>query len=276
LLWIGGFPPLRIVLIGIVTAFAGYASVYALNDIIDCSEDRKRLRLGCKDYGDYLDAAMLRHPVAECAISMRAALAWAASWGGLALAGAAVLNPICALIFAAAFLVEVGYCLLCRVTPFRTLLSGVVKSAGPLAAIYAVDPAPNPGRLLLLFAWLYLWEIGGQNIPSDWSDVEEDLLLGHKTLPVMLNPAWASRVALVSVTASVAVSLLVARKTTIAEKAVFLVPSIAAGILLLIVPALKLVRTRTRADALVVFNRASYYPVCMLASASISAIFKLL
>ena len=77
--------------------------------------------------------------------------------------------------------------------------------------------------------------------------------LAQKNSPWRM-PAWASRVALVSVTGSVAVSLPVSRMATIAEKTAFLFPPIAAGILALIVPALKLVRTKARARALVVFN----------------------
>ncbi len=271
----GHLPAGRIALAGIVTAFSGYACVYALNDIVDCSEDRRRLKLGCRDYGDYLDAAMLRHPVAQCAISMRAAIAWATAWGALALAGAIFLKPVCGGIFAGAAILETGYCLLGRVTPLRVLLSGIVKCAGPLAAIFAVDPAPSPWRLLLFFVWLVLWEIGGQNIPSDWSDVDEDRALGHKTLPVLLDAVLASRFVLAALCGSVVASILLGVTESFAATAVLLGSSAAAGLGLLILPAVQLARTRRRSDAMVVFNRASFYPVCLLAGVSLSVIVNL-
>mgnify|MGYP000373259369 CR=1 FL=1 len=43
LLWLGAFPSLYISLLGLITVFAGYTAVYALNDVID---NRVRLRDG--------------------------------------------------------------------------------------------------------------------------------------------------------------------------------------------------------------------------------------
>ncbi len=267
LLWLGRFPSVTTIVVGLVAAFAGYTCVYALNDVVDCREDQKRLKLGCRDYGDYLDARMLRHPIAECALSMRAAVLWVAAWGAVALAAAIVLNPACAVIFVSAFALEAGYCLLSRVTPLRTLLSGAVKCAGALAAIYAVDPAPPPGRLLLFFAWLYLWEIGGQNIPADWSDMREDRVLGHRTLPVALETAWASRLAFATLCASILLSLLLHPFGFTLAAGLYLAAAVAGGIALLLLPAARLLHSRARGEARAIFNRASYYPVWILGAA---------
>ena len=187
---------------------------------------------------------------------------------------AALLNPACALIFAGAAVLEAAYCLLCRVTPLRTVASGFVKSAGPLAAVFAVDPSPAPGRLVLLFAWLFLWEIGGQNIPSDWSDIDEDRVLGHKTLPVRLRERTASRLAFAAVCAAVIASVFLARETSLGGTALYVGCSLAAGVALLLAPALMLVRTSARAEAMIVFNRASWYPVSMLAAAAAKAVLR--
>ena len=46
LLWLGAFPPWPVVVIGLLTAFAGYTAVYALNDIIDFRVDKERVRFG--------------------------------------------------------------------------------------------------------------------------------------------------------------------------------------------------------------------------------------
>ena len=42
LLWCGSIPPLKIILLGLITAFAGYTAVYALNDLVDYRVDKKR------------------------------------------------------------------------------------------------------------------------------------------------------------------------------------------------------------------------------------------
>ena len=46
LLWLGEFPSLRTVVIGLITSFAGYTAVYALNDLVDYRTDKEKLRLG--------------------------------------------------------------------------------------------------------------------------------------------------------------------------------------------------------------------------------------
>ena len=42
LLCLGGFPPLSTIMLGIITVFAGYACIYALNDVTDYELDQKR------------------------------------------------------------------------------------------------------------------------------------------------------------------------------------------------------------------------------------------
>ncbi len=204
LLWLDRIPAWWIVGVGLVTTFAGYTSVYALNDLVDCGNDKRRNARGCPDPGDYLDAKMYRHPVALGVLSMRAGIVWAAVWGVIALAGAYIMNPVCALIFTGAFGLEVAYCRLACVSPLRVLVSGAVKAAGPLAAVFAVDHSPAAVPLLLLFAWLFLWEVGGQNIPADWNDVAEDRELGYRTLTARLPPPWAAGIAFASLAGAVA------------------------------------------------------------------------
>ena len=65
------------------------------------------------------------------------------SWTILALIGAFILNPVCVLIFAGGCALEAIYCLLWRVSPFRTFVSGAVKTSGAVAAVFAVDPDPS-------------------------------------------------------------------------------------------------------------------------------------
>ena len=42
LLWLGAFPSLTISLLGLITVFAGYTAVYALNDVIDYRVDKRK------------------------------------------------------------------------------------------------------------------------------------------------------------------------------------------------------------------------------------------
>ena len=207
LMWIDAWPPAGTLALGLLTVFAAYTAVYALNDIVDCAADREKIRAGYREAGGYLDAVLPRHPLAQGLLTRRQALAWAIGWTVVAMTGAFVLNPLCLLLFAAGCAVEIAYCRLCCVTPLRAALSGVVKTLGPIAAVVAVDPRPAALPLVTLFAWVFLVEVGGQNIPSDWTDIEEDRRLGAATIPARLGERNAARLALAAVALAVLAQL---------------------------------------------------------------------
>lgn len=265
LLWLGAFPPLHTVILGIITAFAGYTAVYALNDLMDHSTDRLKLREGelRKDV-HYLDAVLVRHPIALGLLGVREGLFWAAAWCLLALVGAYILNPVCALIFLAGSLLEAVYCVLRKVSSFRIILSGAVKTSGAMAAVIAVDHDPSPAFLITLFLWVFLWEIGGQNIPADWADIKGDDRNRSRTVPVLLGPAAAKAIILACLCAAVIMNLIVFRLTpkggALYDGAAFLL----IGVYLLILPAYRLFKSNNRLNALNLFNRASYYPLALL------------
>ena len=275
LVWLNSFPPLWVVLVGLLTSFAAYTTVYAFNDLVDYSADKRRLSVGCDSYGDYLDAAMSRHPAAQGLISLKAAIIWTVSWAAVAAAGSIVLNPTCLYIFLAAFALEGAYCRLSEITPLRTLIAGVVKTAGPIAAIFAVAPHPDPLRLVLLFGWLFLWEIGGQNIPADWTDIDEDRRLGGQTLPVRLQAGGASRLVVSSLVGSLVLSLFLIRHVSLTGSLLYYAAAVSAGLLLLVVPALRLFFANMRGGALLLFNRASYYPVTLLGVIVVKAVLRI-
>ncbi len=272
LLWLDRIPAWWIAVVGVVTTFAGYTSVYALNDLVDCGDDKRRHARGCPDPGDYLDSKMYRHPVALGVLSMRAGVIWAAVWGLIALAGAYILNPVCALILAGAFGLEVLYCRLACVSPLRVLVSGAVKTAGPVAAVFAVDASPAAAPLALLFAWLFLWEVGGQNIPADWYDVAEDRELGFRTLPARLSPLLAAGIAFASLAGAVALSLFLFRRVSTAGLILYPAGAVAAGFFLLLLPAGRLLRSRGKAQAQSLFNLASCYPAAMLGTVALKVL----
>jgi 4-hydroxybenzoate polyprenyltransferase len=229
---------------------------------VDFRSDREKLRQGgFQDSEHYLDAAILRHPLAHGLIGIHEALLWVIFWGGLALLGAYLLNPFCVLFFAAGCVLEVCYCLMWKISPLRVLLSGVVKTCGPVAAIFAVDPAPPLNLLITIFFWLFFWEIGGQNIPNDWAEIDEDRLSKAKNILVRYGPSFASTMVLGSLLLTVAISYLLFRHRMGLASAVTVVFS---GIFLLLPPAFDLFRKKSRSHALVLFNRASYYPFFLL------------
>ena len=162
LLWLGTFPPLEVIILGLITAFAGYTAVYALNDVIDHRVDKEKIQQGDFNNSDHdLDTLLMRHPIAQGLLSFKEALLWTLAWALLALIGAYKLNPICVLIFLAGCALETVYCLMLRVTYLRGIVSGMVKTSGGIAAVFAVDPNPSFSYLVVLFLWLFFWEIGG-------------------------------------------------------------------------------------------------------------------
>jgi len=265
LLWLGAFPSISIIFLGLVTAFAGYTAVYALNDVVDFQADREKLRQGgFRDSDDYLDAAIVRHPMAQGLLSFREGLLWVVGWAVVALIGAYFLNPVCILIFLAGGVLEIVYCLMWKVSPFRTMVSGAVKTCGAVAAVFAVDPSPSLSFLAVLFGWLFFWEVGGQNMPNDWAEIEEDTGLQAKTVLVQFGPQWAAVIILacvfIAIVMNLALFVLVEQKFPIP----YVVASSIIGVYLLLLPAYRLFRTKERPDALILFKKASYYPVGML------------
>ena len=96
LLWLGHFPTPGVLLLGMVTAFAAYTAIYAVNDLADYHTDTANYGGGTVDTTGYLDAVFVRHPLAQGKLGLGQGKAWALGWGVLALAGAWALNPACA------------------------------------------------------------------------------------------------------------------------------------------------------------------------------------
>lgn len=273
LLCLGAMPSMQVIVLGFVTAFAGYTAVYALNDVVDYRVDKEKIatgRLGSAA-GD-LDGVYVRHPMAQGLLNYREGVLWSLGWALVALLGAYALNPVCALIFVAGSLLEVIYCLLLRISHLRTFVSGVVKTSGAVAAVFAVNPDPPWIFLVLLFAWLFLWEIGGQNVPNDWVDVEEDLEIQAKTVPVRYGVEGSLRIILYTLTISVFLSIILYWATPARLHPIYLLGVATAGSLLLLVPAYRLYTGRTPQLASALFNRSSYYPLTLLLVLVISSV----
>lgn len=264
LLWLGAFPPLLVIILSLVTAFAAYTAIYALNDLVGIAGDREKF-VGGINAGYSVEASALRYPLAQAVLPFRAGLLWFAVWFVLALIGSYLLNPVIVLILLAAAVLEVVYCRLFKVTYLRTLVSGLVKSSGPIAAVFVVDHSPSPFLLLLVFAWVFFWEIGGQNVPADWNDTAEDQRVHAKTIPLLFGPYKAGLVVLVALFFTVIASLFLPLISPAALGWPFVVASAIVGSILLLIPAIRLLQIQGPRQAARLFDRASYYPLAQLA-----------
>lgn len=265
LLWLGHFPPLYVIVLGLITTFAGYTAVYALNDVIDYEADKEKAAIGgFSNSQSDLDGLIVRHPMAQGLLSFRQGLTWFLVWGLVALIGAYILNPVCVLIFLAGCTLEAIYCMLWRVSPFRTVVSGAVKTSGAIAAVFAVDPNPSGAYLIILFLLLFFWEIGGQNIPNDWADIEEDKRFKALTIPVRYGLGAARIIVMVTLILALCLNGVIFKFSQTDFAIFYIIISLAVGCYLLLLPAMKLYQTRKGSEAMALFNKASYYPPVLL------------
>ena len=275
LLCLGALPPFSVIALGCLTVFAAYTAVYALNDIVDYRTDRRQFEGAGRDVrSGYLDAAFIRHPLAQGYLTLPGAIAWFVAFALTALVGAYALSPVCAGLLVLGCLLETVYCLLLTVSHLRAVINGVVKALGPLAAAFAVNPDPSPWFLAGLFAWVFTWEIGGQNIPADWHDAVRDRLTGARTMPVVLGPYRASRLAVACLVASLLLSVPLLALSPLAVSPAGWLAVIVGGALLVVPPALRLARSLADADAAGLFNRASFYPALVLVVIVIQMLFR--
>ncbi len=276
LFWLGAIPSFHVVIIGVITAFAGYTAVYALNDVVDYRTDRRKIREcgGLKTLAGDPDAVYARHPLAQGMLSLREGIIWTAAWSAVALLGAWLLNPACAVIFVLGCIAETIYCLMLRLSWARTLVSGAVKSAGGLAAIFAVAPKTPAPFLIGFFLWFFFWEIGAQNVPNDWSDLDEDVRMGAETVPVRFGPDISARIIVGCIGVAVFMSMVLFWLTPAHLSALYFAGSIPAALFLLLLPAWKLYCAKTGDLASGLFNRASYYPLTMFIVILVSALIR--
>ena len=272
LLWLGHFPSFKIIGLGLITVFSGYTAIYALNDVVGYRSDKRKLQQGnlrgfddCED----LDAMLIRHPMARGLLSFKEGLLWSIAWALLALIGAYLLNPVCVLIFICGSILETIYCLMWNISPSRTLISGVVKTAGPIAAVFAVDPNPSTSYLLVLFLLMFFWEIGGQNVPNDWSDIGEDTRFQAQTVPIRLGLEQANVIIFGSIILTIMLSGILLVLSNVAFELPFILAFAFVGLYFLLLPTIKLYRSEESSYAMILFNKASYYPLALLVVAAI-------
>lgn len=265
LLWLGAFPSWQVLLLSLFAAFAGYTAIYALNDLIGIWVDREKFAGDGINQGYSVEASDLRYPLAQNILSYRSGWLWFAFWFVLAMIASYLLNPPIVFIVIAAAVLEVVYCLLFKITHWRTLVSGLVKASGPMAAVFVVNHNPPLQFLLLQLLWLILWEIGGQNIPADWNDTVEDKRVHAKTIPLLFGPEKSGLIVVISLTLTVITSLFLPLISPLRLGLPYLLGTALIGFFLLLLPGFQLYRARESRQAARLFDRASYYPFAQLA-----------
>lgn len=264
LLWPGDFPPPSIIILSLFTAFSGYTAVYALNDLAGYKTDKEKMKRAIAYHGYSVESAEMRHPVAQGVLSYKMAMLWTSFWFAASIIGAYMLNPIIVIILLVAGVCEAAYCMLLKVTYWRFILSGFVKAAGPISAVFVVNHSPAPGPLFFLFMWVFFWEVGGQNIPADWNDQEEDKLIGSKTIPVCFSENVSKKIVLISVLLAVGMGSLLPLISPVSLGWPYMLASAIIGGILLLMPAYKLYNAPSiSSHPSRLFSLASYYPLAL-------------
>jgi 4-hydroxybenzoate polyprenyltransferase len=271
LLYLGYFPDASIIAVGLVTAFAGYTAVYALNDLVDRRVDEERLAgKGKAQEIFHVDEIMVRHPVAQGVLPFRKAAVWTGSWAVVALAGCLWLNPWCALVFFMSAALEFTYCKLLRVTHWKIVPSAAVKASGGLAGTLAVASAPDPAFIAVLTLWLAAWEVGAQNIANDIVDMEDDRRVHARTTATVkgLQECVFLSVSAAAMAAVLGVVMYLSAGAGVGP--LYPVGAVILGGTLLLGPARRLYYRPGPETAAALFNRGSYLPVSFLALTALS------
>ena len=114
-----------------------------------------------------------------------------------------------------------------------------------------------------LFLVIFFWEIGGQNAPNDWTDIEEDKRFGARTIPVAAGLKRTRDIIMGSLLLALLSNLAMFLTSQTAFGPVSYLVTLTAGIYLLMWPAWILYDSERKTDAMRLFNRASYYPLAL-------------
>lgn len=109
------------------------------------------------------------------------------------------------------------------------------------------------------------WEIAGQNIPADWNDIEEDRRIGARTIPLVFGLRAASVLVVLLLSLTVVLSVLLVQLSPLTLGWPFQLALVIAGLFLLVIPAVRLARNLDGREAARLFDRASLYPLALLA-----------
>jgi 4-hydroxybenzoate polyprenyltransferase len=270
---VGGLPSLRVSLVGLIAAAAGFLAVFSLSDVLDRRADAAALRDGKGEVAAFDrgavsdgDSAFARHLPARGDLRLRFSLVWVVSLAALCAALAYTLAPVCLLLFAAAVALEVVYCALRAVTPWKTVVSGVMVGLAGVAGWAAA--APLSWRALSVFVFLALWQIGGRDIAGDLADVASDRRVGATTVATVYGPAVAARAACIIGFATLAAVVILPMSGGLLSDL-----ALVAGVFIVAWPGAKLWYSPTSDEAAAYLEWVSLYPAAVLLVALLPALF---
>jgi len=258
----GGMPSLRVTVIGLIAAWAGYFVAFSLNDVLDRRTDAQSLRAGKSTAEGFdIDTAFSRHPLAAGKLTLAVSVAWVVGLTLVAAVGCLLLSPLTLLFFLLGAGLDFVYSALRTTTWLKTTVTGVMVGCGGLAGWVAVAPL---GRgVLPVFVFLALWEIGGRNLANDLADVASDASVGVRTVATTFGMRTAARVNLVVGAA------MVAAVAWLQMPLVAVLAALACGMWLVVRPGVALARRPSTGLAARYFNHASVYPVAVLLIAAV-------
>ncbi len=255
-----GLPSLKIAILGSIACLSGSYALTATNDLFDYEIDRKRLKHLRKVEGFDVGQTFIRQPLARGLICFKTAIIWILSLSTISLIFAYLIKPSMVFVALIIGLLVVTYSYMSRLSILKLFLVGALVSLGAAAGWLAVS---DPDYLFLVFVlWMFFWEVGGRNIPNDFTDIEEDSNLNLKTIPVMLGKRKASQICFSCLLISFFISIFLAILIDINQLFVVLVSIM--GLLLLLRPAYHLLKNPESNVSLKLFNLACLYPSSIL------------
>jgi 4-hydroxybenzoate polyprenyltransferase len=111
---------------------------------------------------------------------------------------------------------------------------------------------------------MFFWEIGGQNVPNDWSDIGEDTRFQAQTVPIRLGLEQANVIIFGSIILTIMLSGILLVLSNVAFELPFILAFAFVGLYFLLLPTIKLYRSEESSYAMILFNKASYYPLALL------------
>lgn len=258
-----GLPSIEVLILAVPAAVSGFFAVFALNDLIDVDIDKNRFKNLRSIKGWDIDTFIVRHPLAQGVITYNEQLLWILFH--LVVAGilAYALSPLCLFMFGVAGVLEVIYCKMKKFSAMKFLPTGLMVAFGALAGWYAVSKNTELPLVLSLFLLFFAWEIGGRNIVNDFSDIEEDRQLGIKTVPAIYGLESAAKLTLLFALLTVLANVVLALTANLGL--FYFIASTVMGILLMLIPGIRLLKKPDPAEALRYLNKGSLYPFAILA-----------
>lgn len=262
----GGLPALRVSLVGVIAATAGCLAVFSLNNVLQKRSDAARVPVGAGGVARFAAADVYRgRPPARDTLSLRFSVLWVVSLGVLSAVLAYSLAPLCLVVLGVAVGLDVLYCALRAVTPWKTVVAGAVVGSAGLAGWAAV--APLSLRALTVFGFLALWEIGGRDIAGDLADLDVDRRRGVTSVATVYGLPAAARAACVVSFAALAATITLPMPGGMLNDL-----ALVAGVFVVAWPGAKLWHQPTRAEAAAYVDRVSLYPAAVLAVALLPAL----